>query len=633
MFETVAFKMLEWLTPSGIEEMSRQAAQFQSEGVQQGQEAFSGRPGHGGKPAIPASSKPRSEDELRTPLDTQDKLASQIAKAVTSEPSTDPDADNSATRKRRSHGDSVPIDWAGENQFANGVTEPTRSGDREERKRGGDMPPNNRPLHSRRSSKASVRTSSAPKPKRQLSLEGYPQEAIPEDPLSTFMKSPLLSSHNERNQRPVKTGHSTMPRPISQLTTAGYFDDVSLEKMPAPKATEVKAKLGRSQMDETRGSGSSSPKEVIASPKGLSDASSDKSQQVLEPEADLSLHSLYPQALSRLNADVVDFVCDVLQEMDMAEKHMLHPQTVTPFHTRQHGQGKALKRRKSPSRSNKSPNLRLEWRLFAEQTIFYVLSDPQLAVRSFTKKGSLYDSQTLWYCMLRLTRVAPTLVFHSLWLAAASLFAPPKPVQALRSPTAKLFPRQSESLSNEQAGWLMSICLHALVAAAPLLSDSNQLYDMSRIRSHGLSLAGSGAIARQPAEVCLQYDDAFSNSLAIRLARRLFSAITARRCFDELSQSNLGPTDTREPDILDPLFSQLDFLNMDAAYILNFSVSDRVLHETRVPTLLLDWARAVMLHDWDGNAEVPGDGPFGGALALIEAMCKYTLSRDYISGR
>jgi hypothetical protein len=120
----------------------------------------------------------------------------------------------------------------------------------------------------------------------------------------------------------------------------------------------------------------------------------------------------------------------------------------------------------------------------------------------------------------------------------------------------------------------------------------------------------------------LQYDDTFSNDLALRLARRLFSAVTARRSFDHLNQVNLAPGDHAEVDILEPLFSQLDFLNMDAAYILNFSVNDRALHETRVPTLLLDWARAVMLHDWDGTAEIAADGPIGGALALIEAMFK-----------
>lgn len=268
--------------------------------------------------------------------------------------------------------------------------------------------------------------------------------------------------------------------------------------------------------------------------------------------------------------------------------------------------------------------MKLEWKLFVEQTLFYVLSDPQLALRSFTKTGQLYDSHTLWYCMLRMTRVAPSLVFHSLWMAAASLFAPPKPLQSLRSPTTKVFPKNEPSLSNLEAGRLMSICLHALIAAAPLVTDSRALYDMSRIRSHGLSLAGSGAIARQPAELCLQYDDAFTDDMALRLARRLFAAITTRRRFDALCESNMAPDEHSEQDVLAPLFSQLDFLNMDAVYVLEFSFPERALHETRVPILLLDWARAVMLHDWDGSPEVPRDGAFGGALALIEAMCKST---------
>ncbi|KAB5566457.1 hypothetical protein GE09DRAFT_1028013 [Coniochaeta sp. 2T2.1] len=576
MFETAAFKMLEWLTPSGIEEMVRQA-------------------------------EPESEVSGDTTLHTRQLHSFSQDRSGPAKPSG----------RRKGSTSSDPIR---KNEMPNGGAEPAPS---QPATQGVEPLPSNRPLTSRRNSKATVRTSTAPKAKRQMSIDAYPQDGISEDPLSNSMRSPLLGSHSERNPWSGKPGNGIMPRPISQLTTAGYFDDVSLERMPSPKAHEVKPRLGRSQMDGTRSNGSSSPREPVASSQIPSDASSVQSQQAVEEEDESSLENHYPQALSRLNADIVDFICDELQAYGVSEKHMLHPKTVTPFHMRQRGQPKALKRLRSRSRRGvTTANLRREWALFAEQTIFYVLSDPRRLLRSFTERGSLYDSQTLWYCMLRLTRVAPTLVLHSLWLAAASLFAPPSSLHVLRSPTAKPFPRHKNSLSNEQAGCLLSICLHALVASAPLLSDSNQLYDMSRIRSHGLSLAGSGAIARQPADVCLKYDDAFSNDLAVRLARRLFSAITARRSFDELNKANLGPNGQPEADVLDPLFSQLDFLNMDAAYILNFSVNDRALHETRVPTLLLDWARAVMLHDWDGSAVVPGDGPFGGALALIEAMFK-----------
>lgn len=595
MFETVAFKMLEWLTPSAINELVRETSPYEEDEVTENQRKRTGRTPECQGQAVPRAKRQSSIDVLEKHR-TADHQSNPVDTVSKSPESTTQEKINSGVAD--STGEKEPLIHSRE----------ALSG--------------TRPLSSRRNSKATVRTASAPKPKRRLSIDAYAQEGIPEDPLSGMVRSPLLGSHTEKTTRSVKPGNGIIPRPISQLTTAGYFDDVSLGKMPGSKAVDVKPKLGRSQMDGTRSSGPSSPKESTAGSGIPSDASSDKSWQIIDTEGDTPLEDHYPQALSRLNADAVDFICDVLQDYGVAEKHMLHPKTIKSSQVRQAGQAKSLKRLRSRSRRDRKPDLRREWTLFSEQTIFYVLSDSGRVVRSFNKKGALYDSQTMWYCMLRLTRVAPTLVFHSLWLAAASLFAPPISLQSSRSPTAKLFPRHRESLSNDQAGCLLSICLHALVAAAPLLSDSSQLYDLSRIRSHGLSLAGSGAIARQPVEVCLQYDDAFANNLALRLARRLFSAITTRRSFDELNLANLGPGDKNEPDILDSLFSQLDFLNMDAAYILNFSVNDRALHETRVPTLLLDWARAVMLQDWDGNPEVPGDGPFGGALALIDAVFK-----------
>lgn len=612
MFGTAAFKMLEWLTPGAIQEMSRQAAQFRTDN----QASTPSRNEH--EPKSP-SVQTKAMDEKQTACPTKDPSDASTKQTQAPQNVSDFAIESCTTlsteMEKPASRDSATTDQA----RVDGGPESVREKD----------DPNNRWQQSgvrstakRRNSNARVRTSAA-KPKRQLSIDPYPQEGISDESISPNMvRSPGWGTYNEKTPRAVKSGNATIPRPISQLTTAGYFDDVSLEKMPPPKPTEVKAKLGRSQMDGTKSSGSSSPKEVVAAspriPSGAS--SSDQSQEAETPESESSLQGFYPQALRRLDAEAIDFLCDVVQDLNLQyEDHLLEPQTVVPFHIKQQGQSKPLKRRIS-SKHVTTVKEASEWNYFIEQTLFYVLSDPRRAIQSFTKKGSLYDSQTLWYCMLRLTRIGPSLVFHSLWLAAAGLFAPPKSVQTLRTPTAKLFPIQKEALSNEEAGWLMSICLHALVAAAPLVSEPMQLYDMSRIRSHGLSLAGSGAVARQPAELCLQYDDTFSNDLAMRLARRLFAAITARRCFDDLSESNLGVK--AEPDILEPLFSQLDFFDMDAVYIFNFSVNDRALHETRVPTLLLDWARAVMIHDWDGNPEVPGDGPFGGALSLIEAMCK-----------
>ena len=589
MFGTVAFKMLEWLTPSGVEDMSRIAQSFRTE------ELYDDR--------TPAPRKPKLESRNRS-----------------ASPTSHPTTDNEAQERKE---ETAPVDDGPADSAR--VTEPAQTPkDTRERREVDHLPlqsPSStsaRPAHPRRNSNAKVRTPGA-KPKRQLSIDPFSPEASLDDPYASLLKSPRHAPQAEKNAKGLKTSGSSLSRPISQLSSAGFFDDVSLEKMPPLKSIDIKTKPSRLQTDGAR-SDSSSTKETQPIP-GTSSESSGSPARAFDHESDSEEDSVLPQTLSKLDADIVDFICDVLQEDDTGEKHMLEPPAITKFHHKPSGHGKSL-RRKARFKRPYSRRMRLEWKMFVEQSLFYVLSDPHPLVMSFVKQGQLYDSQTLWYCMLRMTRVAPSLVFHSLWVAAAGLFGPPKPLQSLRSPTAKLFPRPEQSLSNTEAGILMSICLHALVAAAPLVTDSRDLYDMSRIRSHGLSLAGSGAVARQPSALCLQYDDAFSNDLAMRLARRLFAAIITRRCFDEMRESQFGDKSEQEPDVLEVLFSQLDFLSMDAVYILDFSFPDRALHETRVPTLLLDWARAVMLNDWDGNPVVPGDGSFGGALALIEAMCR-----------
>ncbi|VBB80247.1 Putative ubiquitin-protein ligase E3A [Podospora comata] len=585
VFGTVAFKMLEWLTPAALEDMTQRTKAFQEESAPDRRDAEAVKAeanrDNGGKPRTRASSvQPIGASASSRPLPKGRQLGK--------------DSESKDDRHSR------------------------------------DPPAVSRSTHPRRNSNAKLRTSNPPVPKRQLSIDPYTQDSLVDDPYPGLLRSPRGNSGStDRGPRGPKPTGSALSRPISQLSSAGYFDHVALEKMPPPKTLDLKNYLGRSQLDGTRTSDSSGPKQLGVPSGGSSDRScSSGSGEMVHPEPESDDESVLPQALSTLHADVVDFICDVLQDDGTAEKHMLEPPSVTKFHNGHPGRGKMLKRKKLASGC---PNFKLEWKLFIEQTLFNVLSDPQLAVQSFSKQGQLYDSHTLWYCMLRMTRVAPSLVFHSLWMAAGSLFAPPESLLAPRSPTAKLF-RDKESLSNKEAGRLMSICLHALIAAAPLITPdpsdpekaTQRLYDMSRIRSHGLSLTRSGAIADQPTELCLQYEDAFTDDLALRLARRLFTAINTRRYFDALCESNgdLDGDDSQpEPDVLAPLFSQLNFLHAGAVYyVLDFSVNERALHETRVPILLLDWARAVMLSDWSGSPVIKGDGPFGGALALMQAI-------------
>ncbi|KAF4959970.1 hypothetical protein FGADI_1244 [Fusarium gaditjirri] len=316
-----------------------------------------------------------------------------------------------------------------------------------------------------------------------------------------------------------------------------------------------------------------------------------------------SLEHILPQALSQLDVNLVDFICDIYEEDGTAQSILVSASDASHPYPRPVGQRKPLQRR-SMSRTSRS---RKQWLRFNDQTLFNVLIDPQVIVQSFTHDRKLYDSQTL-----------------CLWLAAGRLFVPPQDSMSHNSikDNESRLQKHKGSLSDVDAGYLMSICMHALVAAAPAVQDSRTLYEMSRVRSNGLTLAGRSAMARQSSSRCLDYDDAFSNDLAIRLARRLFCAITARRHFSSKMDNahRLNETKNNKVDILQPLLDQLDFLSTGSSTILEFPQSERLLHETRVPTVLLDWARTILLNEWDGRADFTMDGPFGGALSFIETL-------------
>ncbi|KAJ0119810.1 hypothetical protein J7T55_014015 [Diaporthe amygdali] len=599
MFGTVAFKMLEWLTPNALDDMHETACDLE---------------------------KDNREEDFRTPKPRRRKSSPRPESPRQDSPPASP-------KEHDANDFSIAEEATAEVKPLNGKAEiEQREKENEPLVNGNGPVSTRRPGSVRRNSNARVRTNSATKPKRKLSLDTYPPDLVSDEPVNG-LKSPRLPGFQaEKNSRSCKTTTSTFSRPPPQAASADYLARTRIEES-SPAPPQDRNKPDTTQIDEGLGQRGAAAQESDHQSTPSEISASDYSMAPPDGDTEVTYDSFLPQAISRLNVDVVDFVCDVLQDDGTREQHLLEPAEVPKsLAATTTKRVSKLKRRHKSRRCSYPADLKKEWKLFIEQSLFYTLSDPHALIHSFTHKGELIDSQALWYCMLRMTRVAPTLVYHCLWLSAAHLFAPPKSVQSLRSPTARLFPKQEVSLSNAEAGRLMSICLHALIAAAPMVSEKSQLTEMSRLRSQGLSLAASGS---QPAELCLQYDDAFSHDLAMRLARRLLSAITARRYFDDMlsQETPFGDASEGEPDVLAPLFTQLDALSVS---------NEEGLHETRMSTLLLDWARAVMFYEWDGSPEVPEDGPFGGALALTDAINKKSqalrithkqLLADYFSER
>lgn len=580
VFGTVAFKMLEWLTPNTLEAIVEKAETALQDSTSCHDEFIANPP-------------PTDDPEERLSEPSSTVYSSDVQPPLRNNASTEEDLENI----------SVPA------QASN--REPTSEASRGcnfENQASLESPTRRRLSHTRKRSHARIRTSSLTKPPSKGQIE-----SIPSDPGS--LSPTTRPSHTEIVSKGLVRPSSNITRTSSQLSIDRSLETESDEQNSIPE-TRHRQSERQLQAESSNGDYASSSTGVPAS----TPEEALRLQAVANrPDSESELDGFLPQALSRFNMKTIDFICDVIQEDATGESHLLEPPSLSHHESAKHRSNQPKAWRRKQDGSKRYPrNLRLEWKLFVEQSIFSVLSDPRAVLESFTNHDGLIDSHSLWYCMLRLTRVAPSLVFHSLWMALSGLFAPPKPLQSSRSPASKLFPPSENSFTNTEAGFIMSICLHALVAAAPLVKDPRQLIDMSRIRAHGFTLTNGGAVALQPTSLCLQYEDAFTDDLALRLAKRLLTVIPARRRFDLLMEYDQETDREREKDIIEVFLAHLEFTSQSP---LNVPKAEGSMHEKRMPIVILDWARAVMFNEWEGKADVPKDGPFGGALALTAAMC------------
>ncbi|PTB65622.1 hypothetical protein BBK36DRAFT_1159762 [Trichoderma citrinoviride] len=569
-FGTVAFKMLEWLTPQSIEAMTDKISELS--GVRQ------------------MSNNTAAAPPTAGPTNTQQA----------------PDSQNDYTHARQ------PAPLPAAQPTRNKAPKPTRTSSQD--LAGPPTPMKDVSSKPKRNSKTTLRSS--PSKSNRRTMDPMAISAGTEEAKPTSRPPSLNGFYPDKLARAGKTSPAIITRGVPEIPSKPAFFENLSPPTPTTTTAEVEDVESGSSDTETIDENETPSSTPPTTRKEHVDPHSKPRPVSPLPEADFSSAKLLlPQSLSALNVELVEFICDVFQEDQTYESHFFGPLESHASYPKPQNVSKKLVRRRSTSRAT-SPS---QWKAFNEQALFTVLSDPHSLVRSFSRDGKLYDSQTLFYCMLRMTRAAPTLVLHSLWMAAESLFTAPKSLQASQSRSARALLKSRKPLSDFEAGCVVSVCLHALVAVAPFVSDSKVLYDMSRIRSTGLALGGNGLSTRQPQAICLEYEDVFSNPIAIRLARRVFSAVSARRSLATLMRMD-GKNKAGQMDILQPLLSQLDLVHSGPIRVLEFPTAERLLHETRVPTLLLDWARTVLYHEWDGRPEILCAGAFHGALSLISTM-------------
>jgi hypothetical protein len=589
VFGTVAFKMLEWLTPRKLEIMA-------AEGVDKGSSVDGDQPlsrKDGSSPSSQVSDK--SDDDEVSKLGGPANMANGDMQAddLTTTMSQNYDTQKSPTTSK---GEPTPNSTAPE-------TLPNTTA----------MRPSSPTLRRKTEHKESQL------PKGILNISTSPKTADMISDIRPLTRELLNPASRKKSQQNV-TGSK-----VQVAKTAPVHEKLAppeVEKLETSEVNDLKG--AEAHRDGTRVGEAST--ETSTQPEEQLEVEDNPSTQV-EPR-----QVLLPQSLEYLSVELIDFICDILQMDGKCERHSLQPETLDSSLKRDLWTHMVTLRRFFYDRivfSENKPSIssRDEWRTFIEQSLFDVLSRPESLLKSFTcnYKKRFFDTQTIWYLMLRMTRVAPSLVFDSLWIAAGTLFQPPEKIESIYEwpkETSSQTRTASRNLSNIDAARVMNLCLHALVATAPLVTDARRLANMSRIRSYGLTMLGRNMASLEPVALCLQYDDAFTNDLALRLARRLFAAIPTRRRFTELLelQQDARSEEAREQDILDTVLSSLT--SLETSPMMHFSAEERMLHEARVPVLILDWARTVMLQDWEGAAEVPGDGSFGGALAMMAAICE-----------
>ncbi|KAK7218165.1 hypothetical protein V2G26_006168 [Clonostachys chloroleuca] len=498
------------------------------------------------------------------------------------------------------------------------------------------------PVKSRHSSEATFRTpQSSSRPRRRKSLEPPTPTPTMDEPRSPT-KSPRVSAFQpEKLGWPPKSNSTPgVTRNIPDIPLKPvFFDNI------APPATSP-----RLHPPESPRSHSSDGQPILTSECQIKTGINAQSQRLevteLKPElpdseiSDSEIDCPLPQSLTHLTARVIDFICDVFDEDSTSERaipYELESTEVIPQPQRKYI-------RLERTHWLREPIPRRQWKAFNEQTLFHVLSNPESLIQSFTVDGILLDSHSLWYCMLRLTRASPNLVFHSLWIAAGSLFLPPESVRSAGFQKVNVTRSRQRTLSELEAGCILSICLHALIASVPFCSDTRQLAEMWRIRSRGLASSALYDSSELPYWFREDFDDAFSNNLAIRLARRLCGAVEVWHHFAAAVGSMKGkPNEIKSKmDILKPFIQQIGLSGFDSAPALEFPVAERLSHQNRVQSLALDWVKTVLLDDWDGNPNFAANSPSSGALSFIGSMhkrrellplCESRYRFDYLSER
>lgn len=324
-----------------------------------------------------------------------------------------------------------------------------------------------------------------------------------------------------------------------------------------------------------------------------------------------------PQSLRVLSEDAIEDLSYILEADAPLD---LYAEPPTPWFT-----PRWSKKGSNITPHKRMPNSAAAWKDFAEQSIFYVLSSSKTLLESFTdQSGNLLSNFDLKISFLRLSRVSKDIMLDALWIAAGDLFLMPAQLADLQDSAKHHIARRSGSkspLRSRDATNVMMLIFHALIWTLPSQPDLSLTEFTLQQRQEGRSYRHN-----KPSEWQLELDDALSNDLAIRLARRLFAAVSVRECFMLLANRNNldSPIFEGAPALL-PLINRPIHVPANVRADQRKKVEASALRAANESTRMLGqglraWAMKIFVEEWDGTSIISADGPIAGALSVLRGL-------------
>ncbi|KAH0566145.1 hypothetical protein GP486_000448 [Trichoglossum hirsutum] len=384
-----------------------------------------------------------------------------------------------------------------------------------------------------------------------------------------------------------------------------------------------------------------------------------------------------PQSLAHLSCDAIEALAQLVESTDIVPKEeRVFTRSFGTIKAAQKAVLKHIDNLNQPgltiggiiedlTRFRQSPHVEAE--RFAKQSIFYVLSDPNAILESFTDGEPEASDGHHERILVRphpvdldeafrlLMRKNSTLVFNSLWLAIESLFTappeliPPSPrIKAAISTSSPYTPsspieaslrlpsQKARYFTDPEAAHIVIICLHALVAGLPKATPETWLA-IHKLRAEGKVVPDSNLVGANtgPVASMLEAIEVLEDEMALRLVKRLTRAVAARTYFTEVmktkSRKGKGSRDKRRDrrgvmEIVCDHFARCGDVvgsnspRMDAEKSSSGWSKGEDPTGWSIPALMLEWIRSALIKEWDGKEEVSRWSIAGGAIGMLSSL-------------